>query len=114
MRHVTPSGELGRALVEAIDEPALRRLAERLAPYLSGGESEERWLDAQEAAGHLGLTVHALHKLTAAREIPFEQDAPGCKLWFERSELDRWRRGEGSAPRRDASTPLPRARRAAS
>ena len=34
----------------------------------------------------------SLYKLTAAREIPFHQDGPGCKLWFLRSELDEWRR----------------------
>ena len=28
------------------------------------------------------MSRDALHKLTAAREIPFEQDVPGGKLWF--------------------------------
>jgi hypothetical protein len=43
---------------------------------------------------YLGVSLAALHKHTAARTIPFEQDAPGCKLWFRRDELDAWRRGE--------------------
>jgi hypothetical protein len=53
------------------------------------------WLDAKRAAAHIGVTVNALHKLTAARSIPFEQDGPGCKCWFRRSDLDQWRRGGG-------------------
>src|SRR5438132_9983965 len=39
--------------------------------------SSDAWLDARSAASYLGLTRTALHKLTAARTIPFEQDGPG-------------------------------------
>jgi hypothetical protein len=108
---------LGLAFVESLDEVALERLAERLAPRLEGhmpAATEDGWLNAGDAASHLGLSVDALHKLTAARAIPFEQEGPGCRLWFRRSELERWRRGGGSGPSRSASTPLPRPRRAAS
>lgn len=102
-------------IVEALDEAALDSLADRLAPRIAERLAHDRdgWLSAKDAAGYLGITVDALHKLTAARDIPFEQDAPGCKLWFRRSGLDRWRRG-GSEARGSASTLLPRARRAAS
>jgi len=81
----------------------LDALADRLAPRVAAlleesGESDE-WLDSHRAAEYLGLTKNALHKLTSARDgIPFEQDGPGCKLYFQRSELDRWRRG-GSSPK---------------
>ena len=112
-----PSPTLGTALVESLDDSALDLLAERLAPHFdrrASASADEAWLTAREAATYLGLSVHALHKLTAARSIPFEQDAPGCKLWFERSELDRWRRAGGSESHRSASTPLPHAREAAS
>ena len=51
-------------------------------------------MDSRGAGAYLGITVHALHKLTAARAIPFEQDGRGCKCWFKRSELDAWRSGE--------------------
>jgi hypothetical protein len=40
---------------------------------------------------HLGITTNGLHKLTASRSIPFEQDGPNCRCWFKRSELDAWR-----------------------
>lgn len=45
------------------------------------------------------MTANALYKLTAAHQIPFEQDGPGCRLWFKRADLDAWRRtGNGSGP----------------
>ena len=90
--------DLAIALVEALDDAALDRLVERLGPRLVeavaeriGARGEDRWLSTQEAADHLGLTPNALHKLTAARAVPFSQDAPGGKCWFLRSELDAWR-----------------------
>ena len=56
----------------------------------------DRWMGAREAASYLGVSVHALHKLTAGRLIPFEQDGPGCRCWFKRSELDAWRERGGT------------------
>jgi hypothetical protein len=117
-----PASELGLALVEALDDSALERLAERLEPVLAARAeraepaepNSDRWLDARQAAAHLGLSVTALHKLTAARLIPFEQECAGCRLWFRRSELDRWRLEGGSRRHRGASSSLPRMRRAAS
>jgi len=35
-----------------------------------------------------GQSINALHKLTAARQLPAEQEAPGHTLWFRRSQLD--------------------------
>lgn len=84
---------LAAALVETLDDDALDALADRLAPRLAGrleraGDlGEDGWLDAKAAAAYLGLSVHALHRLTAERRIPLHQDAPGAKLWFRRSEL---------------------------
>lgn len=43
-----------------------------------------------------------LYKLTSARTIPFHQDGPGCKLWFQRSELDEWRQNSGARRTRSA------------
>lgn len=60
-------------------------------------EPSDGWLDAAGAAEYLGMPKTALHKLTAAREVPFEQDGPGCKLYFKRSDLDTWRRQEAVA-----------------
>jgi excisionase family DNA binding protein len=63
-------------------------------------EPSGAWLDTAGAAEYLGMPKTTLHKLTAARGIPFEQEGPGCKLYFKRSDLDTWRRrGGGRASR---------------
>jgi excisionase family DNA binding protein len=87
-------------------------LAEHLAPLLAqllegASPAPDPWLDTQQAADHLGVHADSLRKLAAANTIPSEQEAPGCKRYFLRSELDRWRQ---LGPRRPskASTPLPR------
>lgn len=95
---------IAHAVVEAISmEPTmLQRLAEALEPYVVRATTNEsrdgEWLESKQAAAHLGLTVNAIHKLTAARTIPFEQEGPGCKCWFRRTELDAWRRGGDGTP----------------
>jgi hypothetical protein len=77
----------------------LETFAEALAPRLeqllvSEPDEEDCWMDSEQAAVHLGMTKNAIYKLTSGRQIPFQQEGPGCKLFFRRSELDRWRRGE--------------------
>lgn len=99
--------DLAAAILESIDADTLldRIVAEassatidRLAHRLGEARSqatrnvEDRWLDTKGAAAHLSITPNALHKLTATRMIPFEQEGPGCKCWFRRSDLDEWRR----------------------
>jgi hypothetical protein len=97
---VVRSPDLAAALVASLDGPALDALADLLAPKierrLKPAMVEDGWLDAKRAAEYAGLSVNALHKLTAERAIPFEQEGPGCKLWFRRSELDRWREAGGA------------------
>ena len=88
--------DLADALLNALDADALDRLAEQLAPRLAGrlaadAPEPDRWLDTRGAADHLALSVHALHRLSADRRIPAAQDKPGGRLYFKRSELDRWR-----------------------
>ncbi len=85
--------------LQAADPSDRAQLAELLAPHLELGsmaptQESPRWLNSEEAAAYLGLSVNALHKLTGPRAIPFEQDVPGGKLWFKTTELDAWRRGE--------------------
>jgi hypothetical protein len=83
------------AFLAALDDPQVaRESAAKLAAHLSSEPTVPNgWLNSKGAAEHLGLTLHALHKLTAARRIPFHQDCPNGKLWFLPSELDGWRRG---------------------
>jgi excisionase family DNA binding protein len=54
-------------------------------------------MDARTAAAYLGVHRDTLRKLAAERAVPVHQDAPGCKLYFRRDELDHWRRS-GRAP----------------
>ena len=80
----------------AIDE-LVERVAERVLERLeldAGQADEDRWMGTGDAAAYLGLSANALHKLTAARAVPFEQEVVGGKCWFLRSELDAWRRGQ--------------------
>jgi excisionase family DNA binding protein len=86
---------LARALLDELGLDDLAELAQRLAPYLPAPAqpTEDRWLSTAEAAAYLAMTPNALHKLTARRCIPFEQDKPGAKCWFRRSDLDAWRAG---------------------
>lgn len=105
--------DLAAALVAQLDDDALAELATRLAPFLPQPAPADRdgWLTTREAAKYLGITPNALHKLTAARAIPFEQDGPGAKCWFRRSELDAWRRGQvdrGASMSRATSEPVGR------
>jgi len=82
------------AFIEALDDEACALLAERLGPYLgSVSFPPDEWLDSDGAAVYLSLPRSTLHKLTSERAIPFEQDGPGCKLYFKRSALDAWRGG---------------------
>jgi excisionase family DNA binding protein len=79
-------------LVEAIVDHVAERIAGRVIPRLSTlTDQEDRWLDSKEAAEYLGVSVPAIHRLTASRSLPFSQDRPRGRCYFRRSELDRWR-----------------------
>jgi Helix-turn-helix domain len=86
-------GVLSIELPENVLDALADRVAARVLERLERGQGGERWLDAKQAADYLGLSINALHKLTAARQLPAEQEAPGHKLWFRRSQLDDWRSG---------------------
>jgi len=76
----------------------LRRLADLVVDRLterteaSASQPVDDWMDAREAAAHLGIHRDTVRKLAAQRAIPVHQDGPGCKLYFRRDELDDWRR----------------------
>lgn len=76
------------------------QLAERVAARIAvqvpdPADNHGEWLDSRHAAEYLGIHRDTLRKLAAERAIPSEQDGPGCKLWFRRSDLDAWRLGGG-------------------
>lgn len=88
---------LGAHLLETLDSGDLVELARRLGPLLPQPPAprvDEDWLTTADTADYLGLSRSQINKLCAAREIPFEQEAPGHRCWFKRDQLDDWRRGE--------------------
>jgi hypothetical protein len=85
--------DLGRALLNQLGPDDLAQLAERLAPFLHSAQApaDDAWLSTRQAAAYAGCTIDALRKAMAAREVEFEQSAPGAKAWFRRSAIDSWR-----------------------
>ena len=74
---------------------SLDHLADAVASRVAVRLNERRettggWMDSAEAARYIGRSISSLHKLTAARRIPFSQDGPGAKCFFRRSDLDDW------------------------
>ena len=66
-------------------------VANRVAARLNQRrETTDGWMDSAAAARYIGRSISSLHKLTAARRIPFSQDGPGAKCFFRRSDLDDW------------------------
>lgn len=71
-------------------------LAAQLADLLHGrqhtsaGEAWPEWMNVDTAAGYLDCTPERIRKLVARREIPYHQEAPGCRIFFHRHELDTW------------------------
>ncbi len=94
---------LARALLAELDDDALDELAALLAPRLQHrlamAPADDGWLDTPAAADYLGLSRHALHRLTADRRIPFSQDAPGARCYFRRRDLDEWRESRSRGAR---------------
>jgi hypothetical protein len=83
-------------LPENVLDALAKRVAAGVLERLEGAQDGDQWFDAKQAADYLGLSINPLHKLTAARQLPAEQEAPGHKLWFRRSQLDHWRSGSGN------------------
>lgn len=86
--------------VSSLLDQFISQLAERVAARITAqgpdaAENAGEWLDSRHAAEYLGVHRDTLRKLAAERAIPSEQDGPGCKLWFRRSDLDAWRLGGG-------------------
>ena len=89
----------------ALMDQLLGRLADlvvdRLRARTEGSENQPSgdWMDAREAATHLGVHRDTLRKLAVQRAVPVHQDGAGCKLYFRRDELDD-RRRSSTGPRR--------------
>jgi len=84
-----PDGALIDELLGRLADLVVDRLVERSD---TSTQPADDWMDAREAAAYLGVHRDTLRKLAAERTVPVHQDGPGCKLYFNRDELDEWRR----------------------
>jgi excisionase family DNA binding protein len=67
-------------------------VADRLATRLAApADLADEWLDTRNAADYLGVHRDTIRRLAAERAVPTEQEGPGCKLYFRRSDLAAWR-----------------------
>jgi excisionase family DNA binding protein len=81
-----------------LDELATR-VADQIAARLNSEETDsaDPWLDSRSAADYLGVSRSTVRRLAAEGSLNTQQAGANCKLYFRRSELDRWRR-YGSVP----------------
>ena len=86
-------GQIFESLISQLADRVTAAVVARLGSPDAAWEAE--WLDSRHAADYLGVHRDTLRKLAAERAIPSEQDGPGCKLYFRRSDLDAWRAGGG-------------------
>jgi excisionase family DNA binding protein len=54
------------------------------------------WMSVETAARYLDCTPERIRKLIARRAIPFSQEAPGCRIFLSKTDLDAWMRGGGT------------------
>jgi excisionase family DNA binding protein len=52
------------------------------------------WLDVPTAARYLSVSEERIRKLVARHGIPYSQEGPGCRIFFERAALDQWMRSQ--------------------
>jgi excisionase family DNA binding protein len=80
----------------ALDDAALRRLAELVAEHLAaeadrGTPADDPWLTAEQAAAHIGArSAHRIYELKALGKLKYTKD--GTRLLFKRSWLDEYLR----------------------
>ena len=83
---------LADALLHELDDVALRRLAERLAPYLeAAGPAAPELLTPAEAAVLLRCATKRLYELAERGALPVRRD--GRRLLFHRTDLDAYIKG---------------------
>jgi len=81
-----------RPALDAILVQLADLVAERLAARPAAAKPNgDEWLDTRDAAEYLGVHRDTIRRLAAERAVPSEQEGPGCKLFFRRSDLDAWR-----------------------
>jgi excisionase family DNA binding protein len=82
-------GEIVDELLGRIADLVADKLAARLG--VTSGNTDDSWFDTRRAAEYLGVHRDTIRRLAAQHAIPSEQTGAGCKLFFRRRDLDRWR-----------------------
>jgi hypothetical protein len=84
------------ALVDDLLDRLADRVADRIVACLGPRREQDTWIDLATAAERLGLHPDTLRKRAKAGLVPFEQDGPGCRMYFRPSDLDAWRHSGGA------------------
>jgi excisionase family DNA binding protein len=78
-------------LVISVDlGPMAKVLADAMLEELRTPASTSPWLDIEKASAYLTCSPERVRKLVGHRDIPFHQDRPGGRIFFNRHELDAW------------------------
>jgi excisionase family DNA binding protein len=71
------------SFVEAIAERVLARLADR-----DNGDAWPEWMSIPTAARYLDVSPERVRKLIARHALPAHREAPGCRVFLRRRDLD--------------------------
>jgi excisionase family DNA binding protein len=82
-------------IVERLREELLDEIREQVRTEIEAAAWPE-WMSIETAARYLDCPSERVRKLIARRAIPFSQEAPGCRIFLSRSDLDTWMRGGGA------------------
>jgi hypothetical protein len=72
-----------------LDDAALAAIAAALTPAEST-DTWPKWMNTHTAARYLDCSTERLRKLTARGQIPHNQEAPGCRVFYSRRAIDQW------------------------
>lgn len=73
-----------------LNDQALAKIAAAVATDTTTTDTWPGWMNVETAARYLDVSPERVRKLVARRQIPYAQEAPGCRVFFARNELDHW------------------------
>src|SRR4051812_16623522 len=82
------SVEVPAEVLEAIVAEVTARVVEELRA--ADDRSWPEWMSVETAARYLDVSPERVRKLQARRDIPYCQEARGCRVLFRRRDLDDW------------------------
>ncbi len=72
-----------------LDDQALATIAAAL-DQPSATDTWPIWMSVETAARYLDVSAERVRKLQARRKIPYHQEDVGCRVHFNRRDLDVW------------------------